>query len=189
MSIPCESPYCARDFGHEGDCSHVDGLSSRSDREYDERNAELERLRAELEQVQRELETERSRYDEMRLTCLDTMNQRDTARANEARLCADNARLREALKALTLWLSRNRRHMSLANSGEINALAEWDALEIAHNNGCAALAATDPSPWLREKLMKVAEETRKATVERIGMALTREEWDAVLAAIVDGVMK
>lgn len=62
-----------------------------------------------------------------------------------------------------------------------------DIDRTTHSNECAA--STDPSPWLREFGMRVAEEAREATVERIGRALTREEWDAVLAAIVDRVMK
>jgi hypothetical protein len=96
-------------------------------------------------------------------------------------LRADNARLRQYIKVA-------KRHLTTATNAKSENSCRTEA-DAARELMFDALEVTDSREWLRELLMRAAEAGRVAQVERIGVALMREEWDAVLAAIVDGVMK
>lgn len=130
--------------------------------EEDDGADELERLRAELERVKRELADV---YAADVIKNDEALKQEQ--KLNSAR--ADNARLREALTGL-LAVSRCQNGCHPEDTTCATSVAD------------AALAATDPSPWLREFGMKVA----KATHEH---PPSDEPERVVFARIVDGVMK
>jgi len=73
--------------------------------------------------------------------------ERLTRERDEAR--AEAARLSERLRAFTEWASTWRHAMVIRAIGADEA---WRQFEEAHNGGCAALASTSATDWLRERL-------------------------------------